>query len=513
LQFSSDNQPTDFRVGFVDDVLRHRRWPAKEFFYEILHAAMTHGLGIEVHRSLRQQLWAERTITPRSMPADVPRDGDFSWARQYQEMDAQTAAMMGGYLDPQVFYFGYEMSPGLRTLLDSRGIRYLDFRISPVRFLPDLAIAVCSNDARMNKLLHAICLTRRDISIYAAKLGASYRHKARYETVWRNTDAPPPLIFVGQMPDDDAVIVDGRYFDLQQDAASFARQLTGRRISYLPNPSAQPAYIQASLAFLAGFDPAVSLLSGNGYDLLCSEDRADFIGVSSNFLQEAGFFGKLATSILPPICPLNYRDEAAQPEAYYQITFETFTSEGFLGAILGCDRAPPAPGRIAQMQPNNLRELHDAWWGYAEHRGKPNALVQVQQADIHTRLNHLSRTTRFLLELVSDKPKPASDALAEKLHSIHWNWTDGSIIRFDRQGVLWRNGEKLGSWRVRLGAEAEFIAIWGERDRIDVITLLESGRLSCRSHLEEIFEISANGPNAPNPERATSLQGVFHAAR
>jgi hypothetical protein len=359
LQFSADYKSADFRVGFVDDVLRHSWWPAKEFFYEILQAAMTHGLGIEVHPSLRQRLWAERTITPRSMPADVTREGDFSWARQYKEMDAETAAMIGGYLDPQMFYFGYEMSPGLRKLLNSQGIRYLDFRISPVRFLPDLAIALCSNDARMNKLLHAICLTRRDISIYAAKLGASYRLKARYGSVWQNTDAPVPLIFVGQPTDDDAVIVGGRHFDLQEDAASFARQLAGRRISYLPHPNAEPGHIQASIAFLAGFDPAVGVLSSNGYDLLCAEEPADFIGVSSSFLQEAGFFGKSATSILPPICPLNYRDEAVQPEAYYQITFETFTSEGFLGAILGCDRAPPSPSRIAQMQPNNLRELHD----------------------------------------------------------------------------------------------------------------------------------------------------------
>jgi hypothetical protein len=118
----------------------------------------------------------------------------------------------------------------------------------------------------------------------------------------------------------------------------------------------------------------------------------------------------------------------------------------------------------------------------------------------------------ILLELVSDKPRPVSDYLAEKLHTIHWNWIDGSILRFDRHGVLWSNGEKLGSWRVRLGAEAEFIAIWDERDRIDVITLLESGRLSCRNHLEDIFEVSANDPNEHEAENS-SRQGAFHAVR
>lgn len=491
MQFSADFKLADLRVGFIDDVLRHAWWPAKEFFYEILQAAMTHGLGIEVHRSLRQKLWAERTITPRSIPADVVQESDASWVLQYQEMDAETATMMGGYLDPQTFYFGYEMSPGLRKLLDARGIRYLDFRISPVRFLPDLAIAVCSNDARMNKLLHAICLTRRDISIHAAKLGASYRYKARYESTSLHADGPVPLIFVGQMPNDDALIIGGRHFDFQTDAASFVRQLAGRRISYLPNPNAPAGHIQASLAFLAGFDPGVSLLSTNGYDLLCAEEPAEFIGVSSGFLQEAGFFDKPATSIIPPVCPLNFRDEAAQIEGYYQISFETFTSDGFLGAILGRDRAPPSPTRITQMQPNNLRELHDVWWCYAEHRGKPTPLVQVQQADIHARLNHLSHTTRFLLEMLSQAPSLANDGLATQLSAFRWSWSDGADIWFDSHGVIWRDGKKHGVWRLRPGIEAGFIAIWDDGGRVDAITFQDSGILSCRNYLGNVFEVTA----------------------
>ena len=477
-------------IGFVDDVFRHAFWPAKEFFYEILNGPLSEASGAPCWPSVRQMMWAEGHLTPPSVPPGPIQD-DGEWLSQYNELSAEKRQLLSQYMDPQSIYICYEGSPGLLRYLDECGITYIDFRISPLRFLPDILMAIRSNSERINALLATICLPRKEIEREALLMGASYRHQQRYSGVTPSSSSDKPLLFVGQTATDASIIVGQKYFAMEDAPPAVAAMFRDRDVIYLRHPTTSDQHVRKEMHALAAFGPRSMKPSDvNSYDLLCSDEPYEFFGISSGLLQEAAFFGKASTALLPHICPLGYSDDKADTGGYYQFTFETFSDVALWNAILG-KSAFTGRDTVKNLKHNQLRELHDVWWGYAMHRGRPTNYARAQNRDLHFQVARLNRNTSFLLALVSNEPA-AGDSVSDPISSRRWSWVSGGIVSFDRDGIIRRDGQRNGVWR-RATTQNAVIAIWDEGGWIDLVQYSGNNTLNCRNTLGHTFQVSAAG--------------------
>ena len=132
-------------VVFLDDLTRDTWWPAKEFFYDLLREPIDQAIGIFPGPSLRQR--RHDSIGPELLDRTISqgRNIDVSWVNSFEQIDIETAEYLTAQIKPDMLVLGYELSPGLISFLDDKKIHWIDFRISPIRFLQDLLIAVRSS--------------------------------------------------------------------------------------------------------------------------------------------------------------------------------------------------------------------------------------------------------------------------------------------------------------------------------------------------------------------------------
>lgn len=475
-------------VGFVDDVFRHAFWPAKEFFYEILSGPLSEASGAPCWPSVRNLMWVEGRLTPRSAPAGPVQD-DAEWLYHYNELSAEKKNLLLQYIDINSVYICYEASPGLLRFLDEAGIVYVDVRISPLRFLPDILLAMRSNSDSINSLLSGLCLSRKEIEREALLLGASFRHQQRYVSSGAFPEGQGPLLFVGQTSTDASIIVGQKYFGLRDAPPKATAAFRGRDIIYLRHPMASEQHIRSELQAISSFGPkSLRISEANSYDLLCAEEQFEFFGLSSGLLQEAAFFGKRSTALLPHICPLAFANEAGDVGGYYQFTFETFSDTALWAAVLGKGSFTTRDS-VKKLQHNQLRELHDVWWGYAVHKGRSTHYTRAQNRDLHLHMAKLNRNTSFLMDLISSEPGQG-DGVSDAISSRRWSWVSGGIVTFNPDGIVRRDGERNGVWR-RVNGQSGIVAVWDEGGWIDHIQYGSNGVLNCRNTLGHTFQVSA----------------------
>lgn len=485
-------------IGFIDDVFRHAYWPAKEFFYDLLSVPLVRIFGSPTRPSVRRQMWNDGLLTPPSVdPAASAADS--GWAEQFEALSSERKATLKKYVDPSLTYICYEASPGLLAFLEELGITYIDVRVSPVRFLPDILIALRSNSAEINGVLSEISITKREIAREASLLAASFRHFKRYsggpDTRWRNDS----IVFVGQTAIDASIVTEGAYFDIAQIKSGLEENLKGRRIIYLRHPSASEQHIRYQLGILQQCAAELHVSEENGYDLLCSDERLEFLGISSGLLQEAAFFGKTAYSMLPAICPLAFRDEAGS-DGYHQLTFQTFVSDE-LWAALFLSQPSPASDTLRNIRPNELRELHNVWWGYPTHKVRANDYTRALTKEAnevslrfakeaHQQIAQLAGTVRFLVDMVAGDPD-AVDGSTDEISRRRWRWVRGGIVTFDNDGVVRKDGARSGVWRRLNGRPNAILVMWDAGGWMDFIQYDGDGLLNCTNNLGDGFQVLA----------------------
>jgi hypothetical protein len=77
---------------------------------------------------------------------------------------------------------------------------------------------------------------------------------------------------------------------------------------------------------------------------------------------------------MPPICKPTF-DEQHSPDGYLQMASHVFLSEPMWSAALN-PGAPRARPLCHPPRANHLRELHNAWWGYASHTVRHSAFYR-----------------------------------------------------------------------------------------------------------------------------------------
>ncbi|WP_337271418.1 hypothetical protein [Oryzifoliimicrobium ureilyticus] len=469
----------DRKVAFIDDVFRHAFWPAKEFFYDLLKVPFSRLLTEPPRASVRQQMWKDGLLTPPSV-LPLPSHEEHKWIQEYTSLSAESRLALAQYIDPECLYICYEGSPGLLSFLDEIGITYIDIRISPVRFLPDVMIAMRSNSREINAVMSLTSMSKADIESEALLLGASYRHYDRYRTPI-NAAQTETIYFVGQTATDASIIVGQSYFRIENALSVLREKLSGHDVIYLRHPSADIDHIRREAGILAAVSRSFEISQANSYDILCSDMPATFLGISSGLLQEAAFFGKRSVSLLPPVCPLFLPEEAEDIEpGYYQITFDTFLDERYWNAIF---QLMPLGWRDSArtMRPNQLRELHDVWWGYAPHKARPNDFTRAQTRDLRAHVGHLHTMNQFLLSVVSSEASHADD-VSDIFGGRSWRWRGGAEVCFQAGGLLIKNRLPAGHWRKLNGRSDALMLVWEETGSVELVEIdAQQVSLKCRS--------------------------------
>jgi hypothetical protein len=474
------------KAQFVDDLLRDQFWQAKEFFYDLIREPIFQATGSHPGLSLRQRGVLQDVVDGGA------RDRNSLWIDNYEQLTPSVARALEQGIDPDALAIGYEMSPGLIYFLSARGIQWVDFRISPIRFLPDLLIALRTSSPRLHASLAKAAVKAGEVRIEARKWIASFRHIERSQ---RKGALPTKaaIYFVGQSGSDASLIRGSEMLRALDYRAELAEVLEGMEVIYLPHPTASEGHMRSEEHTLRDFAQSVSVSRASLYETFCSEAPAEYIGISSGSLQEAEFFERKARLLHQPICPILFPDrDDAHVDGYWQFPFQLFSRPEFF-EVLFQKRSMVAPVPLDQTRRDELRQLHDVWWGYADFASRPNGMTRALQRRLSERVDQVEARVAGCAELLLEEPDYQSSVYA-KLYRRVFLWVDGSQLRFTDQGDCIRNGRVAGRWRVRgsHAAQRELVLIWSQGGWVDkAMGAADWSRLDCVNNLGDRFQVSA----------------------
>lgn len=347
-------------VAFIDDILRGEFWESKEFVYGLIKESIKQGTGLSIIESPRV---AQRDWTSLGFDKDsflkIIKDSNKTWMDCYSSIPDQASSIMLQALRNDTVYVGYEMPNWLKNLLDENNFQYIDIRLSPIRFARDLCFAINSNCQTIRKRLSAFEIPKEFFRIEASQIKASIFHLRGRPTTYEYENA---LIFVGQTNTDSSLLMSGTGELLRP--THFSEKLKSIRakyetIHYLPHPYSGGRAVEELAELEILFQEKVGLCNMPSYELLCEESRTGFVAISSGFLQEAKCFDREVFFLYRPICPLE------DSGRYYNVELDDISDPFFWSSMMPMDGLEVASLKnVRKSAPNQLRLLHNAWWGY-----------------------------------------------------------------------------------------------------------------------------------------------------
>lgn len=204
------------------------------------------------------------------------------WARGFDSaelLNAHFGELLKHY--DRSLVLGFELSPGFRAILQSRGIAYVDFEVHPIRFMPDLMFCVNSNLEPLMTRLETLCIADECIRLQASLM----RARQRKTGVWNGA---PALLFTAQVARDRSMIQDSRMVSLADYADEFLAEASRHQLVVAKPHPLQP-FDPPTREVLAQV-PDLRLYEGNLYDLLASGRVGKLITLSSSSGFEAPYF-------------------------------------------------------------------------------------------------------------------------------------------------------------------------------------------------------------------------------
>ena len=454
------------RTGFIDDVYRGHLWHSREFFYDLLRPVIASATGIEPELSVRRQMWASGKLDAGVRPATLEANSANLWISEYWTLSEKAKKEFNAYISKDVLYFGYEMTPGLRSMLDEADIVYIDVRMSPLRFLPDLCLAVRSNSSNINGLLARHCIPEKDIVREAAFLKASQVHLQRYSQ-GHNAGREVVSYLIGQTEADASILTSRGFAKLQDYVSDIVSFADGKPLYVIPHPYCSEENNLKVVLELRNAGVEVLTVRTNGYDLLSSEQCVRLIGLSSGLLQEAPYFGQKSEHLLPFICPVGYSEEDISGGAYFQFDFDWFVSEEFVSALASLESCEEMPrSRVSNMKANRLRALHQAWWSYPDHVIRPSAQTRAICREVSTDVLKLNYKFECLQAY---RPMSRLRAAWSKRHVPRsYTWLDGACVVLRADGAVFRNDALCGTHFFTRDKGADFVILWSDGYFCDV---------------------------------------------
>lgn len=356
------------KVGFVDYLERQNWWHSKEFFYDLIELNMKNYFDnhVNISVSLRKEVLGKEGRSSEKYSHDF---SELGWEKDYQEI-RNHITLYKEYISKHDYLFSYEASPSVLALLERENKKYCDIRISPIRFLPDVLLAVKTNDLTLAQALESATVGIEEMKKEASKIQAMYKYRIRSE---HGTERKPRVIFIGQTKDDTSLYFQGRICKIEDFREEIKEDVRDRNLYYLAHPAATKEHVKYELSFLKQIAGDCEVINENSYCVLNSGENDLFIGISSGLLQEAKVFGRKSKAYIPYACPVYFSDEEiGQENNYYQIPLDVFLSKEFFSIFLFKEEKKLPILSLNQLRVNQLRFFHSAWWAYASLMAMPS---------------------------------------------------------------------------------------------------------------------------------------------
>lgn len=333
-------------------------WFAGDFFYDTIELPVKLGTDINITKSYRTTDKTSPTFKLRQDILSTLKTNKISykWPSWYYELPEILLPILDKYIDENTLLIGFEIHPWLKKFSASRGVTYIDLRISPIRFARDLYIAADTNNSDIQKKLFDKQVNEDEFRLEASFLSASMGHIQRYDDI---PEVEGAYIIIGQTGDDASLIAsDGKFQSLSNFQAEIREIVGNHPVYYNPHPMAHKNK-KIDLSILNSiFSQKTKISHSNIYTLLGSKKNLKFLGLSSGSLQEAHYFEKESFTLFKPICPLTGK------EAFTQLHYHHLLSPGFWHQLISPTFRKPSIDALPNLSENNLRRTYNAWWGY-----------------------------------------------------------------------------------------------------------------------------------------------------
>lgn len=244
-----------------------------------------------------------------------------SWAYVYEGVNGR------GVIDEELdriflgyeYVFGFELPPYLIDYLNLRGIKYIDFTIHPIRFLPDYLLGVRSNIEEVRGCLSSVRVQDELIRSFANV------SKARSERVLPvDKFIPDSAIFMGQTEVDSSLIKSGRMYDLEDvEDALLELSMLYPHVYYKFHPYCKN---KNEIESVIGRIKNCSKIDINIYDSFSGSVFSLVAALSSGSLVEAGYFGCKVKYFIGERECFSFNNPRAE-EVYYPIYKDIFRGE------------------------------------------------------------------------------------------------------------------------------------------------------------------------------------------
>ncbi len=355
----------------LDDLLRADDWPSGAFVFDLVRLPIQKAGGADIGRSPRRIAPGRRGgllagFSVEQFHAlcvrDAPDQPPTLWHALHHRIPDAAASYLLRYLPSGALVLGHHLPPWLTALLGAGGFGWVDLRWSPLRFGSDLIMGLATNRPQLHAAAHSHAMSTDEVAAEARLMAARMRLRSRRQA---GPGLPGnPCVFVGQNEDDSALIrADSsvaRCTDHRETLHRLAR--TGPML-YLPHPLAGDFARIEHAAIERCTGQRIGVCPLDGYELLAGDDALTLVGLNAGLLQEAAWFGRSAYTLCPPRSRPVF-DATHQPGGCLQIASHVLLSEPLWASLLG-SAAREAPLRMP-ARANQLRELANDWWGYAD---------------------------------------------------------------------------------------------------------------------------------------------------
>ena len=207
------------------------------------------------------------------------------WARLFAaEPSCAAVEYLGRYLKDAKLIIGYETPPVLLKCFNILNIKYIDLRISSIKFFNDLIIGAKTNCPEIFAKMLPYKLPEEAIYYKANQM------KARSQVHGKNNFSEYDFALIcGQNKGDSSLIFDGKNHTIADFIPQIKRITSEHKLVYFKKHPSAPNTEEALFAKLG-----VKILPNelNMYDLLANPRLKKLYAISSGTLQEAKYFGK-----------------------------------------------------------------------------------------------------------------------------------------------------------------------------------------------------------------------------